>query len=340
MPKEPGKIRSEYLFAALMCIVVAICLTILIVTNSCSSDENGSEGETSSDAASSGQSDSTGSDANVSDGVSDGTSSDAASGSAFPADVKNVTLDAPAKVTEGLLVPLPGSTPGSAGGSLQNIYSWNAEKYASEADHPYAYSGVGLELRTDALAALNAMTVAFRETRGTTNLVVSRAYVDALGADVKAAEQNLASGCAVELSIYPDDPDGDTLGSGKFLWLADNCTDYGYILRYPAEKSAATHESGNASLYRYVGFEHAAYMGANHLCLEEYLEVVRTYSSSSPLDITYKDVNGLEQTCAVYFVPATGGEAAQLPVLSGSEVTGYTYSGNGSDGFIVTCFLS
>ena len=184
------------------------------------------------------------------------------------------------------------------------------------------------------------MTTAFRETQGKTNLLVSRSYLSSPGTDAKAAEKNLASGCAVELGLYPADPDGDTLGSGKFLWLADNCANYGYILRYPAEKSAATHESGNAGLYRYVGFEHAAYMGANHLCLEEYLEAVRTYSSSSPLTIAYKDVNGLEKTCAVYFVPATGGEAAQLPVLSGERVTGYTYSGNGSDGFVVTCFLS
>ena len=337
MPKEPGKIRSEYLFAALMCIVVALCLTVVIVTNSCSVDDEGgndSESGTSSDAALSGQTESTGSDADVSD------VSDAVSGPGIPTDVRNVTLDAPAKATEGLLVPLPGSSSDAVGGKLQNIYAWNASKYANEGEHPYSYSGTKLELREDALTALNAMTTAFRETQGKTNLLVSRSYLSSPGADAKAAEKNLASGCAVELGLYPADPDGDTLGSGKFLWLADNCANYGYILRYPAEKSAATHESGNAGLYRYVGFEHAAYMGANHLCLEEYLEAVRTYSSSSPLLIAYKDVNGLEKTCAVYFVPATGGEAAQLPILSGERVTGYTYSGNGSDGFVVTCFLS
>ncbi len=339
MPKEPGKIRSEYLFAALMCIVVALCLTVVIVTNSCSVDDEGgndSGSETSSDASLSGQTESTGSDANVSDGTQSGDMS----GSSLPTDVTNVTLDSPAKATEGLLVPLPGSSSDAYGGKLQNIYAWNASKYANEDEHPYSYSGTKLELREDALTALNAMTTAFRETQGKTNLLISRAYLSSLGADAKAAEQNLASGCAVELGLYPADPDGDNLGSGKFLWLADNCTNYGYILRYPAEKSAATHESGDAGLYRYVGFEHAAYMGANHLCLEEYLEVVRTYSSASPLRVAYKDVNGLEKTCAVYFVPATGGEATQLPILSGEQVTGYTYSGNGSDGFVVTCFLS
>lgn len=336
MPKEPGKIRSEYLFAALMCIVVALCLTVVIVTNSCSADEEGgndSGSETSSDTTLSGQTESTGSDADVSD------VSDVVSGPGIPTDVKNVTLDSPAKATEGLLVPLPGSSSDAFGGKLQNIYAWNASKYANEGEHPYAYSGTKLELREDALTALNAMTTAFRETQGKTNLIVSRSYLSSLGTDAKAAEKNLASGCAVELGLYPADPDGDNLGSGKFLWLADNCTNYGYILRYPAEKSAAIHESGDAGLYRYVGFEHAAYMGTNHLCLEEYLETVRTYSSSSPLRVAYKDVNGLEKTCAVYFVPATGGEATQLPILSGDQVTGYTYSGNGSDGFVVTCFL-
>ena len=38
MPKDNGKVRSEYLLAALMCIAVAFFLTILIVSNSCSVD--------------------------------------------------------------------------------------------------------------------------------------------------------------------------------------------------------------------------------------------------------------------------------------------------------------
>lgn len=335
MPKENGKIRSEYLLAALMCIAVAFFLTILIVSNSCSVDspeEDSSSVATSSDSS----------------GASESSEESVSSAQPKPVKVDQVPLASPASVAEGVLVPTPDpeaiASAGSniLGGSLTNIYSFNARQYTTEAEHPYGYSGVGLELREDALKALNAMVTAFHTTKGVkTHLIVEKANVKTVSSgDQQAVEENLAGGCSVLLSVYPVDPDGDYLGSGKYLWLADNCTNYGYILRYPAEKSDSTHQNGNTRLFRYVGYEHAAYMGLYHLSLEEYLDTLRTYTSvDAPLEITYTDAGGNERTCEVYYVSAPGGQVSELPIRGG-EGTEFTYTGNGSDGIIVTCYTN
>ena len=54
-------------------------------------------------------------------------------------------------------------------------------------------------------------------------------------------------------------------------WLMEHCWDYGFILRYPNEKSDITGIIYEPWHYRYVGLELAAEMKENGLCLEEYL---------------------------------------------------------------------
>lgn len=55
-------------------------------------------------------------------------------------------------------------------------------------------------------------------------------------------------------------------------WLVENCWKYGFILRYPPEKSDRTGIIYEPWHYRYVGKEAAAEMRERGLCLEEYLE--------------------------------------------------------------------
>ena len=58
-------------------------------------------------------------------------------------------------------------------------------------------------------------------------------------------------------------------------WLADNAYRFGYILRYPNEKSKVTGIIFEPWHYRYVGQPHAAIMQARGDTLEEYLEEIR-----------------------------------------------------------------
>lgn len=55
-------------------------------------------------------------------------------------------------------------------------------------------------------------------------------------------------------------------------WLMRNSWKYGFILRYPAEKSAITGIIYEPWHYRYVGKEAAADIYERGICLEEYLE--------------------------------------------------------------------
>ena len=60
-----------------------------------------------------------------------------------------------------------------------------------------------------------------------------------------------------------------------YIWLKDHCAEYGFVVRYPADKSGSA-DSVTGIIYepwhfRYVGTEAAAYMMANNLCLEEFL---------------------------------------------------------------------
>ena len=55
-------------------------------------------------------------------------------------------------------------------------------------------------------------------------------------------------------------------------WLRKHCAEYGFILRYPADKEDVTKISYESWHFRYVGVEAASYIMENGITLEEYLE--------------------------------------------------------------------
>lgn len=59
-------------------------------------------------------------------------------------------------------------------------------------------------------------------------------------------------------------------------WLMENSWKYGFILRYPADKSEITGIIYEPWHYRYVGKEAAASIYEQDICLEEYLELDRS----------------------------------------------------------------
>lgn len=66
----------------------------------------------------------------------------------------------------------------------------------------------------------------------------------------------------------------DILGAEAIAWLHENCWEYGFILRYTAEKEAITGFVDEPWHFRYVGKEVAMDMKDSGLCLEEYLGAV------------------------------------------------------------------
>ena len=59
--------------------------------------------------------------------------------------------------------------------------------------------------------------------------------------------------------------------TAAFKWLYTHCTEYGFILRYPKDKTDITGIVYEPWHYRYVGVEAAEYIHENGLTLEEYL---------------------------------------------------------------------
>lgn len=59
-------------------------------------------------------------------------------------------------------------------------------------------------------------------------------------------------------------------------WLMEHCWEYGFILRYPTDKSNLTGIGYEPWHYRYVGKEAALSMRDSGLCLEEYIRTLNT----------------------------------------------------------------
>lgn len=66
--------------------------------------------------------------------------------------------------------------------------------------------------------------------------------------------------------------EGDIDPTGLWYWLKENCWKYGFILRYPEEKTDITGITYEPWHFRYVGKEAAKAIYDSGVCLEEYLE--------------------------------------------------------------------
>ena len=70
----------------------------------------------------------------------------------------------------------------------------------------------------------------------------------------------------------PDNPyDKGFAETAAFEWLQDHAHEYGFILRFPEDKTSLTGYSYESWHYRYVGVEHAEKIHEAGICLEEYL---------------------------------------------------------------------
>lgn len=61
----------------------------------------------------------------------------------------------------------------------------------------------------------------------------------------------------------------------EFRWLSDNAYKYGFILRYPKDKTAVTGINYEPWHFRFVGVYNATRMKETGLCLEEYIQSLK-----------------------------------------------------------------
>lgn len=135
------------------------------------------------------------------------------------------------------------------------------------------------------------------------------------------------TGLAIDLALRSDNidfirPDFPYDGiCGRFRALA---ADYGFIERYQAGKEHITGIAAEPWHFRYVGRPHARLMSDNGLCLEEYVELLRSYPYPERL---------LETRGGVY--EADVGFAFAKSKLESPDAP-YQISGNNVDGYIYT----
>lgn len=80
------------------------------------------------------------------------------------------------------------------------------------------------------------------------------------------------TGLAVDVgSITNQRVEQDFENEPEFAWLQEHAAEYGFILRYPADKVEVTGVTYEPWHYRYVGVENAQKIKESGLCLEEYL---------------------------------------------------------------------
>jgi len=206
-----------------------------------------------------------------------------------------------------------------------------------DGSRPYGTILAG-KLQNSAATALNQMLTDFYRIFEDGRILVSDAYrskeeQEPFSTAVGFSEHH--TGLVIRLKTYVDGSDAaaELSKNANSSWIYDNCAKFGYICRYPEEKSAKTGVSAYTECFRYVGVAHATYLSRNDLCLEEYVELLKNSYSGS----THLQINAEGKNYEVYYVPAGGGEVTTLNVPTNYP---YTVSGDNIGGFIVTVNLS
>lgn len=100
-----------------------------------------------------------------------------------------------------------------------------------------------------------------------------KAYADRVSARPGYSEHQ--TGLCMDINST-DDSFADT---EEAAWLSENCTKYGFIIRFPKGKEEQTGYNYEPWHIRYVGVENAKKIADSGLCLEEYLGVKSEYNN-------------------------------------------------------------
>lgn len=213
----------------------------------------------------------------------------------------------------------------------------------------YKVSDNNQKLNIAVMEPLNRMMKDFNKSAGNNDIMVTSGYRSfeeqesiynnrVLSGETKNEPQWVAvpggsehhTGYSLDLGLYTSDGYSYKFdGNGIYSYILDNAYKYGFILRYPEDKTDITGIFYEAWHFRYIGHPHAYYMESRGMCLEEYIE----YLKSFPFDKTHLYTSDFDGTkYEIYYVMAEDGPTS-VPVPENRE---YIISGNNVDGFIVT----
>ena len=208
---------------------------------------------------------------------------------------------------------------------LSEIYA----KMVSHTPRIYQHSGLSGYMDATALDALDAMLVAFNEATGKDNVILRYAYRSAKDQEAISSTpvgySDHHTGMGVQLRYTSDGNTYKLSTDETYDWLYDNCHKYGFVVRYPEGKEEITGVEDYTDYFRYVGVAHATYMKANNLCMEEYVELLKTNYTD------HKKPLGIEAADGLYYEVYYAAETLYYPTNYAYEV-----SGTNEGGVIVT----
>lgn len=176
--------------------------------------------------------------------------------------------------------------------------------------------------------------IAAAEEDGVRNFLISSGYRDLdeqnrlyeeMGADYALPAGHSEHNLGLALDVGSTQMKMEKAPEGK--WIEKNCWKYGFILRYPLDKTDVTGIQYEPWHIRYVGLPHSAIMQEMNLALEEYLDYLKEEKSISV------SVDGKKYTISYY--PISQNETIEVEVPANEQ---YKISGSNIDGVIVTTF--
>ena len=218
-----------------------------------------------------------------------------------------------------------------------------------ESIHTYSLGGLAnkIQLNSKAFEAFNKMLYDYCESiadeslitdNNKSNVTLAWGYSDevTLRDDVKGDNSKTfydnSTGNTLTIQRTSDSSKiTESILKSDYKWIYENMYKYGFILRYPNDKEQKTGFNGKTRVHlRYVGYEHAYYMQKNNLCLEEYLELIRTEYKYDSKHLMFDADNG--SSYEIYYVASTGNPTNVSVPKDGS----YYMSGDNMNGFIIT----
>ncbi|MBQ0125952.1 MAG: D-alanyl-D-alanine carboxypeptidase family protein [Clostridiales bacterium] len=157
-------------------------------------------------------------------------------------------------------------------------------------------------------------------------LVKNAAVVNDPTAIIDTTNEN-ASGLAFDLKVTLATGKERALNYSEQAWLRENCTKYGFVLRYDEGKEDKTGVDFTPYHFRYVGITHAKYMKDNNLSLEEYVELIKNATYDKPLNIG---------GAYVYYVKLAGQNTTAYVPTANVQSGLFSVSGDNVGGFIIT----
>ncbi|MGN0606069.1 MAG: M15 family metallopeptidase [Oscillospiraceae bacterium] len=202
---------------------------------------------------------------------------------------------------------------------------------------------VNLKLCETVVYAVDSMLSDFYDATGCYDVTVTSGYRDEEKQnemiETKYSKDTVGlsehhTGYAVDFKVVTDDMKISVLeNTGVFSWIYENSYKYGLVQRYTEDKAYATDILARSYHFRYVGIPHAWYMHECNLCLEEYLELLKSYT----FDTKHLEITAGGSAYEVYYIQAENDGDTSVYVPKNSE---YYVSGNNTDGFIVTVLKS